>query len=140
MKGKPLVVPIDPSKLKKLEKRAALDAVSLIKEKRNGYIKGRTYANGAKQRRYVKAGEITHSPTVSLISILTTLAIYAYESRNVAIVDVPGAYIGMDFELNPYDLCIANKIVNGKQCTIIWYVDDNKISHVDPAVVDGIIK
>ena len=46
----------------------------------------------------------------------------------------------MDFELNPYDLCVANKIINGKQCTIVWYDDDNKISHTDPAVVDSIIQ
>ena len=25
---------------------------------------------------------------------------------------------GMGFELNPYDLCVANKMINGKQCTI----------------------
>ena len=47
---------------------------------------------------------------------------------------------GMGFELNPYDLCIANNIINGKQCTFVWYVDDNKISHVYSAVVDSIIK
>ena len=43
------------------------------------------------------------------------------------------------FELNPYDRCVANKIINDKQCTIGWYVDDNIISHVDGTVVDGII-
>ena len=41
----------------------------------------------------------------------------------------------MGFELNPYDLCVANAIIDGKQCTICWYVDDNKISHMDPKVV-----
>jgi hypothetical protein len=43
------------------------------------------------------------------------------------------------FELNPYDSCVANKMINGKQCTIGWHVDDLHISHVDPAVVDNII-
>jgi len=38
---------------------------------------------------------------------------------------------GMGFVLNPYDPCVANKIINGKQCTIVWYVDDNKISHIN---------
>ena len=38
------------------------------------------------------------------------------------------------FKLNPYDRCIANKTVNGEQCTICWHVDD--ISHVDPKIVD----
>ena len=41
-------------------------------------------------------GEITYSPTVSLVSILTTLAIDAYEGRDVAIVDVPWAYLHTD--------------------------------------------
>ena len=30
-------------------------------------------------------------------------------------------------------------MVNGKQCTITWYVDDTKISHVESAVVASII-
>ena len=30
------------------------------------------------------------------------------------------------FEINKYDPCIANKIVNGKQCTVCWHVDDAK--------------
>ena len=28
-----------------------------------------------------------------------------------------------------------NKVIDGKQCTILWHVDDLKISHVDAAVV-----
>ena len=46
----------------------------------------------------------------------------------------------MGFVLNPYDMCVANKYINGKQCTIAWYVHDNKISHEDQAVVYDIIK
>ena len=46
---------------------------------------------------------------------------------------------GMGFELNEYDPCVANKVINGKQCTIVWYVDDNKISHEDSTVVDEVI-
>ena len=46
----------------------------------------------------------------------------------------------MGFTLNPYDLCVANVQIENKQCTILWYVDDNKISHVNPKVVDDIIE
>ena len=46
---------------------------------------------------------------------------------------------GLGFELNPYDMCVANKIIDGSQCTIAFYVDDNKISHRDSKEVDGII-
>ena len=43
------------------------------------------------------------------------------------------------FILNPYDTCVANYMINGKQYTIIWHVDDLKISHEDPVVVTDII-
>ena len=43
------------------------------------------------------------------------------------------------FILNPYDLCVANKQISGKQCTIVWYVDNNKVSHVDAQVVTNIL-
>ena len=42
------------------------------------------------------------------------------------------------FVINPYNFCVANKIINGKQCTVVWHVDDLKISHVDPKVVTTI--
>jgi hypothetical protein len=43
------------------------------------------------------------------------------------------------FTINPYDSCVANKIFNGCQCTIVWHVDDLKISHVKPSVVSTMI-
>ena len=46
----------------------------------------------------------------------------------------------LGFELNPYDPCVANKIINGKQCTIAWHVDDLKISHVSLEVVKDVIE
>ena len=38
--------------------------------------------------------------------------------------------------MNSYDWCVANKMVDGKQLTIVWHVDDLKISHRDSKVVD----
>ena len=35
------------------------------------------------------------------------------------------------FRINPYDPCVANKIIGGKQLTLCWNVDDLKISCVD---------
>jgi hypothetical protein len=43
------------------------------------------------------------------------------------------------FVPNPYDSCVVNKEINGKQCTIVWHVDDLKISHVDLTVVEHVI-
>ena len=44
------------------------------------------------------------------------------------------------FTVNPYDLCIANKMVNGKQLTISWYVDDLKMSHMEKQGLERLVK
>jgi hypothetical protein len=51
-----------------------------------------------------------------------------------------GSLKDMGFKLNPYDQCVANCMIEGKQCTIAWYVDDTKILHVDPNVVTRVIQ
>jgi hypothetical protein len=38
------------------------------------------------------------------------------------------------FVINQYDQCVANKQINGNQCTVLWHVDDLKISHQEPEV------
>ncbi len=192
--------------LTSLQKRGALRAISMVKEKRCGKIKGRTVADGRPQRElYTK--EETTSPTVSTDALMLSLLIDASERRDVATADVAGAYLhadmddftllrvegtevdilcnvcedykkyvcyengkkvlylmllkalygcvksallwyelftselqGMGFELNPYDTCVANKRIDDKQCTIAWYVDDTKISHVDDKVVTTVIQ
>ena len=40
------------------------------------------------------------------------------------------------FIINPYDPCVANRIVKGKQHTTTWHVDDVKSSHVDKEIND----
>ena len=47
--------------------------------------------------------------------------------------------IDISFEVNSYDLCIADKTINGKQYTIIWHVDNIKILHEDINVVKDVI-
>jgi len=44
------------------------------------------------------------------------------------------------YEINPYDPCVANKMIRGKQHTVCWHVDDLKSSHVDPKVNDEFLK
>lgn len=38
----------------------------------------------------------------------------------------------MGFVMNKYDPGVANKLVDGSMCTVVFYIDDNKISHKDP--------
>jgi hypothetical protein len=44
------------------------------------------------------------------------------------------------FKLNPNDPCVANKQVNGEQLTMCFHVDDCKILHLTPKVVDKTIE
>ena len=197
---------LDPSTLTSEQRRSALRAINLIKEKRDGRIKGRTVADGRPQRSLYDKSE-TASPTVSIDALMLSLMIDAKEKRNVATADVVGAYLkanmkdfvimkftgkavrmmcemnsdyeqfvttdgngqevlyvrllkalygcvqsallwydlftnslkDMGFVLNPYDPCVANCTIDDNQCTLVWYVDDNKISHVDSHVVTSII-
>jgi hypothetical protein len=44
------------------------------------------------------------------------------------------------FELNPYDPCVTNKMIDGQQMTICWNVDDQFIGHKNPATVTHILQ
>ncbi|KAI2500335.1 Reverse transcriptase (RNA-dependent DNA polymerase) [Fragilaria crotonensis] len=189
------------------ERRDALQYLMFLKEKRNGIIKARGCADGRKQRAFTTKEEAS-SPTVSIESVMLSCVIDAKERRDVATVDLPGAFMQADmedtvhmklegkmaellvkcdpklyreyvqmengkevlyvqltkalygtlkaallfwkrlskqliqwgFKLNPYDSCVANKTIDGNQCTILWHVDDLKISHVDPKVVTDVIE
>ena len=201
--------PLDASKLSPQEKRNALESIMTVKEKRTGDLKGRFCVNGSKQRGTIPREEAA-SPTVNLDSVFLTAAIDAHEGRDVAVVDLPGAYLsvkledpdtvdmvlrgtmaelmaltapqvyrqyvtvdargqkvlyvrlqralygllksallfyrklwtdlsGRGFEVNPYDPCVANMSVNGKQLTVCWHVDDLKMSHMDEGVLTDLI-
>jgi hypothetical protein len=43
------------------------------------------------------------------------------------------------FAINPYDPCMANKIVDGTQMTICFHVDDCKLSHHSSRANDNMI-
>ena len=39
------------------------------------------------------------------------------------------------FEMNPFDPCVANKIINGKQMTVCFHVDDLLMLHHEEEVI-----
>jgi hypothetical protein len=45
----------------------------------------------------------------------------------------------IEFKINPYDPCVANRMINGRQHTITWHVDDIKSSHVAERVNDDFL-
>ena len=44
------------------------------------------------------------------------------------------------FKINPYDPCVANKIIDGQHMTICYHADDFKLSHRRSKVSDHMIK
>ena len=203
-----VVKPLLPEDITPEIRKRALGYLMFLKQKRNGSIKGRGCADGRPQRVYKSKTE-TSSPTAAIESVFITVLIDAREGRDVAIVDIPGAFLqtaassntiiklqgsivkimlkinpswkafivhegknrtptiyskaikalygtmdaaklfydnlckvlveDMGFKMNPYDGCVANKTINKKQYTIVFHVDDLKISHVDEKVVTDVI-
>ena len=87
--------PVDVKSLTLKEKQKALESLIFLTEKRDGRIKGRFCANGSKQRNWMSKEDST-SPTVSLPSVMITCTIDAHEGREVAIVDIPNAFVQTD--------------------------------------------
>lgn len=78
--------------LSREERAKALESLMFLEEKRSGKIKGRICADGRKQRVDTSREEAA-SPTVMTDSVLITSCIEAYEEREVAVADLPGAYL-----------------------------------------------
>jgi hypothetical protein len=60
----------------------------------------------------------------------TAVALLLYNKKFVKSLKSKG------IKLNPYDPCVANKQVNGEQLTVCFHVDNCKIVHLTPKVVD----
>ena len=81
MEGKKVVEPVTYNSLTPKEKKEALEAINLIKEKRDGSLKGRSCANGAKQRRFLKSDEVFHplQCRMKLSLVLLSLTLWSVE-------------------------------------------------------------
>ena len=101
---------VDGRRLTRAEKNAALQYLMFLKEKRSGKIKGRGCADGRKQRLY-KTKEETSSPTVTLESLFLTAVIDSKEGRDVATVDIPGAFMQADIAEKLHD-CFDGEILD----------------------------
>ena len=60
-------------------------------------MKGRACADGRKQREDAVKGEAA-SPTMSLESVLLTAVVEAAENRDIAVLDIPNAFVQTDME------------------------------------------
>ena len=87
--------PRDATKLSPTQKTNALGHLMFLKQKRSGQIKGRGCADGRKQRLHTPKDDAS-SPTVATESVLLSCVIDAKEQRDVATVDIPGAFMQGD--------------------------------------------
>ena len=84
--------PVNHKTLTKTEYDKVLESHLFLKQKRDDSIKGRLVAGGNKQRGTINK-EDAASPTAALDSILLTATIDAKEGRDVAIIDIPNAFV-----------------------------------------------
>jgi hypothetical protein len=80
------------SELSKTQRQTVLESHMFLKEKRDGSLKGRTVAGGNKQPDNISK-EDASSPTVATEAILLSCIINAKEGRDVAVIDIPNAFI-----------------------------------------------
>jgi hypothetical protein len=78
--------------LSKAQRQTVLESHMFLKLKRDGKIKGRTVAGGNKQCDCISK-EDASSPTVATEAVLLSCIIDAEEHRDVAIVDIPNAFV-----------------------------------------------
>jgi hypothetical protein len=85
------------TELTREQKKEALAYLMFLKRKRCRKVKERGCADGWKQRAYTSR-EDAASPTVATESVFLTAVIDAMENRDVAVVDVPGAFMQADMD------------------------------------------
>jgi len=69
-----------------------MNSLFFVTEKRDGRIKGRTVADGSKQRLWINKEGVS-SPTVAVESARLSAIIDAKEQRKVAVMDILNAFI-----------------------------------------------
>jgi hypothetical protein len=83
---------------------------------------------------------LTHENGKPVIYVKLAKALYGtLQAARLFWQNLSSFLIAEGFEMNPYDECVVNKIINGKQCTMVWHVDDLKISHVEEQVTQEIV-
>jgi hypothetical protein len=89
--------PVLASSLSMDDRQCALAYLMFLKQKRDGKIKGRGCADGRKQRLNINK-EDASSPTVSIEAVLLSSTIDAHEERDVATIDITGAFMQAEMD------------------------------------------
>jgi hypothetical protein len=93
------------------ECQEAMAYLMFLKRKWCGKVKGRGCANGRKQRRYINRADAA-SPTVVTEAVFLTAVINALENCEVAIIDIPGAFMQLDLDDETIHVHLTGKMVD----------------------------
>ena len=98
------------------QKRGALEYLMKLKQKKDGSIKGRGCADGSKQH---PLSDDTSSPTVSTKALFISCVIDAHEGRDIATVDIPGAFLQAHLKENEEIFMV----LRGKMAELLCAID-----------------
>jgi hypothetical protein len=102
--------PVHSRELTPEERREALAYLMFLKRKRCGKVKGRGCADGRKQCRYTDQADAA-SLTVATEAVFLMAIIDALENRDVAVVDIPGAFMQVNLDDETIHVCLTRKMV-----------------------------
>ena len=92
-----VIVGCKASSLTPSQRKAALQYLMFLKEKRCGKVKAQGCVDGRKQKLY-KTKEETSSPTMNVEALFITCIIDALEGREVMTCDIPGAFMQSEMD------------------------------------------
>ena len=92
-----VIVGCKASSLTSAQRKAALQYLMFLKEKRCGKVKARGCADGCKQHLY-KTKDETSSPTMNVEALFITCLIDAMEGREDMTCDIPGAFMHSEMD------------------------------------------
>ena len=92
MNARDVFTPVHLKDLRLDDRNKILESHLFLEQKRDKSVKDRLVAGGNKQREYINKYDVG-SPTCTTESIMLTAVIDAQEHRDVAIVDIPNAFI-----------------------------------------------
>jgi len=78
--------------LTKKKKEQILESHIFVEQKRDGLIKARKVIGGNKKQDYITKEDVS-SPTVTAEAVMLTCVIDAQEDRDIAVVDIPNAFV-----------------------------------------------
>jgi hypothetical protein len=104
--------PVHSRELTPEKQQEALAYLMFLKQKQCGKVKGRGCTNGQREHRYTDQADAA-SPTVETEVVFLMAIIDALENHDVAVVDIPGAFMQVDLDDETIHVRLTRKMDGG---------------------------